>query len=275
MHLDAEQRRQKIAELDHIEQVRGRVGERAEKANAVLQPLYGNILDGLPAMMGRLRLVNDLRHEALRITLAETRPTSPARPVAVRADVTIDFAGTRSFSAVSCGLTPRALLMALTVEFRIFARHLIQCPPEWPALAAQMDYRVLNGLRIGSSKLIDAAPFFRPGKRAEWRAALEVIKPLAMDLDLGDFDHGDLDEDIRIGMRFLEFIYHDVDWAAGFPNPFLDSASYRQRQWMSLYVRFGILGHLLPAPPARLTRNVRPLGSSSRGPRAGHLLQGS
>jgi hypothetical protein len=275
MHLDEAQRRRKIAELAEVKRTRRSIVRQAKKANAVLKPLYGNILEGLPAMMGRLRLVYDLRHEALRITLAETRPTSPARPVAVGADVTIDFAGTRSFSAVSCGLTPRALLMALTVEFRIFARHFIQCPPEWPALAAQMDYRVFNGLRIGSSKLIDAAPFFKPGNRAEWRAALESIKPLAMDLDLGDFDNRDLDKDIRIGMRFLEFIYHDVDWTAGFPNPFLDAASYRQRQWMSLYVRFGILGHLLPAPPARMTRNVRPPGSSSRGPRAGHLLRGS
>jgi hypothetical protein len=196
-----------------------------------------NFLELAAAKFRRLLRVQELRDASVMTSAIEAGISVPsARKVSFF----------RSFAA---GLSPRALIIALSIEAVFVAKrlqdsnvsplHIISwmdrglfgkgLPTEFSSLAATLHF-----IPMADSKLLNLALNLAQIQTAAIGNATSSID---------DMRKGGQQEDIALAISFLQFIYEYTGWSNGCCSE-ESSEQYREYTWRELYARFGLFGHL-------------------------------
>lgn len=203
-----------------------------------LRPHAVSLIDRAAAYYRRFFRLQAIRDDCVADVAKEARISAP------------DPAKVSCFRSYSAGLTPRALMLACTIEALFVAKRIFPKPAKnIDAILSGLDRAgFCRGLPPGKGSLatwMKFVPYADPGIQS---AAINLVQIQAAAISgnnpkIRNMMQGGMQEDIALAHRFLGFIYEYARWESEF-DPEQNSTCYREYRWRELYSRFGLFGHM-------------------------------
>jgi hypothetical protein len=214
----------------------GRMMSNSE-ASAHMQPGADRVIDSALELTNRFGHVRSIRNEAV-LAVAKEAGLSALNPD--------DVSQFRSYAA---GLTERAFIMAFVAEAVRVGQALTGSASNYKSTILDCIGRSRSGTGMnGQHSLLQVAGFIPQVYRCNNLKDLieDQIEALSIEAKtLRNVNKGKWSEDVKIAQAYLNYIYNYAGWSNNI-YPEKDAASYREHRWRTIYINFGLFGHVFP-----------------------------